>query len=357
MVYCPACEMYRPNFPCRDVSAEKWLREIETVVHSWLPLSKVNDKIRIAILDTGVDLGHPYFDKPIRNGSTQTRRETINECKSFLPGKRGDEDANGHGTHAASLLVRLAPNAKVYVARVVDDDGEIGSPDAVAKVCKYPPHLTPFEILIWKAIDYASDPNHWDVHIISMSLGFKNIPELVERAIKKATMSREVFIFAAASNNGPTDDYSVTYPARSMMVFPVFAASSQGELQRFNPRHEHKIGHSTLGVNVNGPWTRQGGKEKAPSRCRSGTSIATPIMAASAALALQYIYQKPPLKIERLDRLKGIDGMTELLSLMIPMNLREKPSFIKPGVWLRNKGYAHKKLIEKIQLVWYGQIQ
>ena len=119
----------------RDASSEKWLREVESVVHSWMPLSKVNDKIRIAILDTGIDLGHPYFDEKIRTGSTQTRRESINECKSFLLGKRGDEDAHGHGTHAASLLLRLAPNAKVYVARVVDDDGEISHPDAVAEVC------------------------------------------------------------------------------------------------------------------------------------------------------------------------------------------------------------------------------
>ncbi|KAJ5389012.1 subtilisin-like protein [Penicillium cataractarum] len=305
-----------------------------------MPLSKVNDKIRIAILDTGVDLGHPYFDEKIRTGSTQSRRESINECKSFLPGKKGDEDAHGHGTHAASLLLRLAPNAKVYVARVVDDDGEISNPDAVAE-----------------AINYASDPEHWGVHIISMSLGWKNIPESVERAIKTATMTREVFIFAAASNNGPTDDYSVTYPARAMMVFPVFAASSQGELQRFNPSHEHKKGLSTLGVNVTGPWTRHGTEEKSPTRCRSGTSIATPIMAASAALALQYIYQKPPLKIEGLYRLEGIDGMVELLSLMRPIHLKETPYFVQPGVWLRNKDYARKKVMETIQHIWYGHIQ
>lgn len=118
------------------------MREIETFVHSWMPQSKVNDKIRIAILDTGIDLGHPYFDEKYRKGSTKSRREIVDECKSFLPGKNGDEDAHGHGTHAASLLLRLAPNAKVYVARVIDDDGEIGDPDAVAKVCTYSLDLT-----------------------------------------------------------------------------------------------------------------------------------------------------------------------------------------------------------------------
>jgi subtilisin family serine protease len=107
-------------------------------VHSWMPRSKVNDKIRIAILDTGIDLGHPYFDEKIRKGGTQSRREIVTECKSFLPGKRGDEDEHGHGTHAASLILRLAPNSKVYVARVIDDDGEISNPDAVAQVCTYP---------------------------------------------------------------------------------------------------------------------------------------------------------------------------------------------------------------------------
>lgn len=190
-----------------------------------------------------------------------------------------------------------------------------------------------------------------------MSLGFKNIPESVERAIKKATMVREVLIFAAASNNGPTDDYSVTYPARAMMVFPVFAASSQGDLQKFNPNHEHKKGLSTLGVNVTGPWTRHGSKEKAPTSCRSGTSIATPIMAASAALALQFIYQKPPLNIKGLNRLKGIDGMHELLTLMIPRYASGTPYFIKPGMWLRSQEYAYKRVEEMIEHIWNGRIR
>lgn len=334
-----------------------WLREIETSVNSWMPLSKTNDKIRIAILDTGIDLGHPYFDEPSRKGSTKSRREIVEECKSFLPEKKGDEDAHGHGTHAASLLLRLAPNARIYVARVIDDDGKISDPDAVAEVCTYSLGLSTSRELIWEAIDHASDPDKWGVHIISMSLGFKNIPESVEHATRDATMTRKVLIFAAASNNGPTDDYSVTYPARAMMVFPVFAASTQGELQKFNTSHEHKKGLSTLGVNVTGPWTRHGTRKKAPTSCRSGTSIATPIMAASAALALQYIRQKPLLKIEGLNRLEGFDGMHELLSLMIPLHARETPYFIKPGVWLRSKEYAHKKVVEKIQHIWYGQAQ
>jgi hypothetical protein len=58
----------------------------------------------------------------------------VKECKSFLNNKKGDEDANGHGTHAASLLLRLAPNAILYVARVIDDDGEISNFKAVAQV-------------------------------------------------------------------------------------------------------------------------------------------------------------------------------------------------------------------------------
>jgi hypothetical protein len=49
--------------------------------------------------------------------------------------------------------------------------------------------------------------------------------------------------------------------------------------------------------------------------------------------------------------------MVELLALMIPFHLGETPYFIKPEVWLRNKAYTHKKMMEKIQHDWHGQIR
>jgi hypothetical protein len=38
--------------------------------------------------------------------------------------KRGDRDLDGHGTHAAALLLGVAPEADLFVARVFKDRNE-----------------------------------------------------------------------------------------------------------------------------------------------------------------------------------------------------------------------------------------
>lgn len=184
-----------------------------------------------------------------------------------------------------------------------------------------------------------------------MSLGFKAVPESVELAIGEATRTQEVLVFAAASNNGRNDRVPVTYPARSPYVFPVFSASFYGFWQEYNPSHSFKKEFTTLGQNVTGPWTRHGTDEFEPYRCRSGTSIATPIMAASAALALQFIYQKPALKVGsfKMRRLKGIDGMALLLLLMKHENDKGEHYYISPEFWLSDEKKAKEKLFNMIR--------
>jgi hypothetical protein len=113
----------------RGGGSERWLRDIETRAHVIFDALKERDKrIKIAILDTGVDMGHHFFQSGQRKGR-------IKECRSWIPSRRGDEDVNGHGTHAAALLLRVAPGADVYVARVVDDDATVNDPMNIAKVC------------------------------------------------------------------------------------------------------------------------------------------------------------------------------------------------------------------------------
>ncbi|KAJ5101433.1 Peptidase S8/S53 subtilisin/kexin/sedolisin [Penicillium alfredii] len=312
--------------------SERWLKDVEEKVLSWLPRAKERDKTRIAILDTGIDLGHPYFGEHHRTGDAGVRRDSIVEYLSFLPGKKGDEDVHGHGTHAAALIQRVAPNALLYVARVIDDDGEISDADVVAE-----------------AIEHAIDKRKWGVQIISLSLGFKTVPESVATAIDKAK-KQDVLVFAAASNNGRNDPIPVTYPARSRDVFAVYATSYWGTWKEFNPKVGFGIG--TLGENVTAPWTRHGSKEVEPYRCRTGTSIATPILAASAALALQYIYQKPPLRIKDFDmrRLKGMDGMALLLSLMTREWDGDDHRYVSPEFWLGHWEDAKDKLTRRIRL-------
>ncbi len=68
------------------------------------------EPVRIAILDSGLDPTNPLvIDNP-----------QIKEARSFVYGTQPYEtqDEIGHGTHALGLLLKVAPCAEIYVARV-----------------------------------------------------------------------------------------------------------------------------------------------------------------------------------------------------------------------------------------------
>ncbi|KAI4244602.1 MAG: hypothetical protein L6R42_010413, partial [Xanthoria sp. 1 TBL-2021] len=96
-------------------------------------------RVRIAILDTGIDLSHPHFDNSpealsaLEQQQSGPRRHRVKESKSFVGGAAGDRDNVGHGTHCAALLLELAPNADIYVARVCEERTKKLDPDVVAK--------------------------------------------------------------------------------------------------------------------------------------------------------------------------------------------------------------------------------
>jgi hypothetical protein len=46
-------------------------------------------------------------------------------CKGFPTSLDPKNDRNGHGTHGVSVILRIAPNARVYVGRIIDDEGTI----------------------------------------------------------------------------------------------------------------------------------------------------------------------------------------------------------------------------------------
>jgi subtilisin family serine protease len=103
---------------------------------------------RIAILDTGIDFRHEPTLK-------YKNSKQITATKSWIQGRPGTVDNDGHGTHAAMLLLKVAPQVELYVAKVFNDQSN------VAKA-----HITP--AILWAV-------NQWEADIISMSFGFKNL--------------------------------------------------------------------------------------------------------------------------------------------------------------------------------------
>jgi subtilisin family serine protease len=80
------------------------------------------EKIRIAIIDTGIDDDDDIL--------IETARECgrIKACRGFVNDPDNHKDFHGHGTHVARLLLEMAPSAELYIAKV-SDKGSINATD------------------------------------------------------------------------------------------------------------------------------------------------------------------------------------------------------------------------------------
>jgi subtilisin family serine protease len=87
--------------------------------------------ITVAVLDTGIDTNHPELSDSIAGG------------KSFVTYTSSFEDDNGHGTHVSGIITAdgvdtkakgVAPDAKIWMAKVCDSKGSCYSSDIAAAI-------------------------------------------------------------------------------------------------------------------------------------------------------------------------------------------------------------------------------
>lgn len=207
--------------------------------------------IKVAVLDTGVDLTHPDL------------RDNIKKCVSFVGGSADDRE--GHGTHVAGIIagvdndvgmIGVAPEAELYIAKVLGDHGS-GSFDAIIKGVQW-------------AVEQGAD-------IINMSLGTAvEPPKRLHEEIQKA--HRKGVILVAATGNENTQ---VSWPARYDEVIAVSALDQEYQRAKFsNYGIKNEIiapGVDIISTYKNGTYAKL-----------SGTSMATPIVSGAAALYLSY---------------------------------------------------------------------
>ena len=124
----------------KDIAAsESWMKEFlyfNNMMGKWISGEDAPD-IKIAILDTGIDALHPF----IGSRWTDKHSEEDHYYDFVEDGTGGPIDEDGHGTHCAGSILKVAPRALLYVARVCktqqssQQDGNFANKVAQVSLC------------------------------------------------------------------------------------------------------------------------------------------------------------------------------------------------------------------------------
>lgn len=211
------------------------------------------EKVKVAIVDTGIDLRHPDLKENLAGGY------------NALAPSRDPADDHGHGTHVAGIVaareegrgvVGVAPASALYAVKVMDAQGVGYLSDLV-------------EGLGWCVREGIS--------LANLSLGTMEDNETFREAVL-AAHAAGVTLVAAAGNSGPRED-TVNYPARYGQTIAVSAVDRSGRMPRFASRGA-EVDLVAPGVDVFSTWPREA------YRSLSGTSMAAPHACGAAALLL-----------------------------------------------------------------------
>lgn len=210
--------------------------------------------IRIAIIDTGMNIYDPRL------------RDQILDSYNFIADTEDIEDAVGHGTVVANIILDVAPNAHILgyktlqnghiikaLERSVENGADIINMSVIFGIA------SPQNYGCWEDLDQPSDPYDQPGIVV------------VERLINHGTL-----ILNGSGNDAAT--YGVSSPGRSPLMISVGATTEDGEkvanysnYGQAPPLWEIKPDFVAPGI-YDGAW---------------GTSFATPYASGSAALIKQ----------------------------------------------------------------------
>ncbi|MCQ4214520.1 type VII secretion-associated serine protease mycosin, partial [Streptomyces longispororuber] len=283
--------------------------------------------VRVAVIDTGVDVKNPQLTKAVDVGAGANYLPKKDDDGKPIEGRgneRGTTDVVGHGTRVAGIIaarkasgtgfVGLAPDATIIPIKQNDAEGH-GDSDALAL-----------------AIDHAIAEKA-DVINISQDTEKALAPGSKLETAVNAALGKGIVVVASAGNDGLGGNVKDTYPASYDGVLAVAASDRNNERAAFS-QSSNSVGVAAPGVDMISTVPKGG-------HCSdNGTSFSAPYVAAVAALLKEHhkdwsaqevvaqIEQTAERSITGHDRLVGwgvVDPVRAVTEIADPKNPIETP--------------------------------
>ncbi|MFD5141059.1 type VII secretion-associated serine protease mycosin [Streptomyces sp. NPDC058378] len=259
------------TFPSKKYAGRPWA--LQRVLMDELWEQSTGKGVRVAVIDTGVDVKNPQLTKAVDTGSGKNLLDKNIKDENGNKIERGKEngttDVVGHGTKVAGIIAAremkgtgftgLAPDATIIPIQQNDAEGH-GTAESLAD-----------------AINYAAGQGRADVINISQDTANAVKPTpLLEQAVN-AALAKEIVIVASAGNDGLGGNVKKTYPASYEGVLAVASSDRNNERAAFSQSGDF-VGVAAPGVDMIS--TVPGG-----GHCSdNGTSFSAPYVAGVAAL-------------------------------------------------------------------------
>ncbi len=233
------------------------------------------DDMVIAVIDTGIDIGHVDLD----NGK-------VIGWKDFVNGRATAYDDVGHGTHVASIAAGegegnpaykgVAPGAALVGIKVLGPSGGL---------------MSDVEAGIEWAID---NKTKYGIDVINLSLGTNVSSDGSDGASLAANsaMANDIVVAISAGNEGPAR-YTIGSPGAAADVITVGAMADPGEGGFFQASFSSRgpTADNRIKPDISAPGWRimaaQDGRSGNQYTEKSGTSMSSPFTAGVAALMRQ----------------------------------------------------------------------
>lgn len=230
--------------------------------------------VKVAVLDTGIDSTHPDLAGKVAAQS------------NFTEGEEDDLDHVGHGTHVASTIAGTGAGSNGRYKGVAPGANLLDGKVCVEFGCA--------ESWILAGMQWAAESG---ARVVNMSLGGGDTPEIdpIEQAVNDLTARYGTLFVIAAGNSGFLGDYSLSSPASADAALAVGAVDKSDVLAVFSSRGP-RIGDAGVKPEITAPGVQitaargKDGQIGEPGQLyatASGTSMATPHVAGSAAILTQ----------------------------------------------------------------------